>query len=158
MPKSHPCHPVPMHSGHVSWMQFSCCPFPLCIHPPQHTASATVRAAAFLPTVPGDSPCCPDTQQLCTGAASPAAFNEELIAEGQGVLSWISTSTWPGWSARGGRVSAAGKCAPRQTAREQGLLHLYSLLTHLKQAPVTKGAGRRIKIPPTCSLGGQGQK
>lgn len=42
--------------------------------------------------------------------------------------------------------------------REQGLQHLYSLLTHLKQAPVTKGAGRRIKIPPTCSLGGQGQK
>lgn len=42
--------------------------------------------------------------------------------------------------------------------REQGLQHFYSLLTHLKQAPVTKGAGRRIKIPPTCSLGGQGQK
>lgn len=52
----------------------------------------------------------------------------------------------------------AGKCTPRQATREQGLWHLYSLLTHLKQALVTKEAVRRIKIPPTCSLAGQEQK
>lgn len=61
----------------------------------------------------------------------------------------VHDSTWTGWKTRGGSIGAAGKCVPRQAAKEQGLQHLYSLLTHLKQVPVTKGGGRRIKIPPT---------